>query len=93
MKVTQPYEILFRFRDGQFSGGHIKDIEKFIDDDGETVILERETSARAIYTDGQEYAVILSSINTGVMAENDSLKAEKTTLLSRIAELEAQLPE
>lgn len=90
MKVTQPYEILFRFRNGQFSGGHIKDIEKYLDDDGITVILERETEARAIYTDSQEYNSILSAINTDLLAENDNLKAENQNLLDQIKELSSE---
>lgn len=94
--VTQPYEILIRFSDGQVSGAHYKTIEVVTDGtrvysatEGQPQPLEGDAVA-AVLGNTLKTALLQVQALTAALAEAESQIAEQQ---QSIAELAAQMPQ
>jgi hypothetical protein len=94
--VTQPYEILIRFTDGQVSGAHYKTIEVVTDGsrvysatEGQPEPLEGDAVAEVL-GDTLQTALLQVQALTAALAEAESQIAEQQ---QSIAELAAQVPQ
>jgi hypothetical protein len=94
--VTQPYEILIRFTDGQVSGAHYKTIEVVTDGarvysatEGQPQPLEGDAVA-AVLGDTLQTALLQVQALTAALAEAESQIAEQQ---QSIAGLAAQVPQ
>lgn len=86
-KVIKPYELMFRFKDGELSGGHIQDIEQVLNDDL-SLYSEKILECRVISKDSVEYADLLAGIDLNLVDSVLALESEKTVLEQTISALE-----
>ena len=83
-KTQSPYEFLVRWTDGKISGAHIKFLERIIDDDGVTVLSEKEGMAQPVSMAGEVgypiadiwAAITVSSVAAGQQALIDIADAQ-----------------
>jgi hypothetical protein len=82
-KTQSPYEFLVRWTDGKISGAHIKFLERIIDDDGVTVLSEKEGMAQPVSMAGEVgypiadiwAAITVSSVAAGQQSLTDMADA------------------
>ncbi len=82
-KTQAPYEFLIRWTDGKISGAHIKFLERIIDDDGVTVLSEKEGMAQPVSMAGEVgypiadiwAAITVSSVAAGQQSLTDMADA------------------
>lgn len=91
-KIVTPYEILVRFDADGIKAAHVKDLEELKDTETGEVYSDsaKECPARPLDLAGEEYQSIVSSINTAIQAENETLKIEKAALQALVTELQKQ---
>ena len=87
-KIVKPYELLVRFKNGEYSGGHIQDIEQVINDDG-TLYSEKVLEPRLISKDSEEYSSVIGDINPSLIDSNAMLQSDNAMLQSDNARLVA----
>lgn len=73
---NQPYEILLRWKDGKFSGGHTVRLNEAGQPD----------LPKPLGTDAHPWPTALKEINTGLLEENASLKEEIANLQKALDE-------
>jgi len=77
------YEVLLRWKDGTFSGAHVSNLERILDDDGTTVLAEKQTAAAGI--SGDDLTAVLGQALIDALARNVELEAQVATLTAQVA--------
>ena len=82
-KTQQPYEFVIRWKNGKISGAHIKFLDRIIDDDGVTVLSEKEGEAQSVSMAGEvgyPIADILTLVQSTALADLATVTAQLDAL-------------